>query len=100
MRTKCRPSVFAWLALATVFALAAAVLRAATPETYYYFVFSNPVAGQRSNIIDGKRTAPARRGQVPGFVSARRFVMNDSAALPHGGTATAEVPRRLQDCHQ
>jgi hypothetical protein len=40
MRTKYRSSVFAWLALAAVLALATAALRAAAPETYYYFVFS------------------------------------------------------------
>ncbi len=92
MRTKYRLSVFAWLALAVVFALATA-LRAATPETYYYFVFSNPVAGQEAQYNKWyNEQHQVDVVAVPGFVSAQRFVMND---LPLYRMAALQLPKYL-----
>ena len=93
MSTTHRSSVFAWLALAAVSALAAAALRAATPETYYYFVFSNPVAGQEARY--NKWYSEQHQVDVvavPGFVSAQRFVMND---LPLYRMAELQLPKYL-----
>ena len=93
MSTTYRLRVFAWLALAAVSALATAALRAATPETYYYFVFSNPVAGQETQY----NTWYNEQHQldvvaVPGFVSAQRFVMNDR---PLYRMAELQLPKYL-----
>ena len=93
MRAKCYLSVFAWLALAAVFALATAPLMAATPETYYYFVFSNPVAGQDAQYNKWyNEQHQVDVVAVPGFVSAQRFVMND---LPLYRMAELQLPKYL-----
>ena len=93
MRTKRRLSVFAWLAVAAVFALATALLRAATTETYYYFVFSNPVAGQETQYNKWyNEQHQLDVVAVPGFVSAQRFVMND---LPLYRMAELQLPKYL-----
>ena len=93
MSTKYRLSVFAWLALAAVSALPTAALRAATPETYYYFVFSNPVAGQEDQYNKWyNEQHQLDVVAVPGFVSAQRFVMND---LPLYRTAELQLPKYL-----
>jgi hypothetical protein len=93
MRTECRLSVFAWLAVAAVFALATALLRAATTETYYYFVFSNPVAGQETQYNKWyNEQHQLDVVAVPGFVSAQRFVIND---LPLYRMAELQLPKYL-----
>jgi hypothetical protein len=68
-------------------------LAAATPETYYFFVFSNPVVGQEARY----NTWYNEQHQldvvsVPGFITAQRFVMND---LPLYRRADVELPKYL-----
>jgi hypothetical protein len=74
-----------WLsaALAAVFAtlLAAAAVAAdaeRAPQTYFYFVFSNPVAGREDeyNRWYDEQHAPDVVS-IPGFMSAQRFVLSD-----------------------
>lgn len=92
MRTKHRLSVFSRLAfLAVMFVLAGAAPRAAAPETYYYFVFSNPVAGQEDQYNKWYNEQHQQDVvAVPGFVSAQRFVMND---LPLYRQAALQLPK-------
>jgi hypothetical protein len=83
----------AWLTLAAVFALGTAPPRAATPETYYYFVFSNPVAGQEARYNRWyNEQHQVDVVAVPGFVSAQRLVMND---LPLYRMAEQQLPKYL-----
>jgi hypothetical protein len=58
--------------------LASAGLYAAPAETYYFFVFSNPVAGHEDeyNKWYNEQHAPDVVA-VPGFATAQRFVMNE-----------------------
>lgn len=71
----------------------AAALAAASPETYYFFVFSNPVAGQEAQYnkwYDEQHQLDVV--SIPGFVTAQRFVMND---LPLYRRADVELPKYL-----
>jgi hypothetical protein len=94
MNTTHRSTVVARLTLAVVtFALATAALCAATPETYYYFVFSNPVAGQEAQYNKWyNEQHQVDVVAVPGFVTAQRFVMND---LPLYRQADVQLPKYL-----
>jgi hypothetical protein len=94
MNTTHRSTVVARLTMAAVtFALATAPLGAATPETYYYFVFSNPVAGQEAQYNKWyNEQHQVDVVAVPGFVTAQRFVMND---LPLYRQADVQLPKYL-----
>lgn len=69
-------SLSRWLAILAAMLLATAPAFAV--DTYYLFVFSNPVAGQEVeyNRWYNEQHAPDVVA-VPGFVSAQRFVLND-----------------------
>src|SRR5262249_17384718 len=73
--------------------MAMAALAAATPETYYFFVFSNPVAGQEARYNKWyNEQHQLDVVSVPGFVTAQRFVSND---LPLYRRAEVELPKYL-----
>ena len=70
-----------------------AALAAATPETYYFFVFSNPVAGQDARYNKWyNEQHQLDVVSIPGFVTAQRFVMNE---LPLYRRADLELPKYL-----
>jgi hypothetical protein len=73
--------------------LASDIVCAATSETYYFFVFSNPVAGHEDeyNKWYNEQHAPDVVA-VPGFVTAQRFVKND---LPLYRMVDLQVPKYL-----
>jgi hypothetical protein len=73
--------------------LASGAVCSAAPETYYYFVFSNPVAGHEDeyNKWYNEQHAPDVVA-VPGFVTAQRFVKND---LPLYRMVDLQVPKYL-----
>jgi hypothetical protein len=73
--------------------LASGAMCSAATETYYYFVFSNPVDGQEDeyNKWYNEQHAPDVVA-VPGFVSAQRFVKND---LPLYRMVDLQVPKYL-----
>jgi hypothetical protein len=79
------------IGLAVVMAVAA--LAAATPETYYFLVFSNPAAGQEERYNKWyNEQHQLDVVAIPGFVTAQRFVMND---LPLYRRADVELPKYL-----
>jgi hypothetical protein len=83
------PLTFIGLALVIV----VAALAAATPETYYFLVFSNPVAGQEAHYNKWyNEQHQLDVVSIPGFVTAQRFVMND---LPLYRRADVELPKYL-----
>src|SRR5271155_4214779 len=73
--------------------LASAALCSAATETYYFFVFSNPVAGHEDeyNKWYNEQHAPDVVA-IPGFVTAQRFVKND---LPLYRMVDLQVPKYL-----
>jgi hypothetical protein len=80
-------SVFAFLLFG------ASLANAGTSETYYFFVFSNPVAGHEDeyNKWYDHQHAPDVVS-IPGFVSAQRFVKNE---LPLYRMVDLQVPKYL-----
>jgi hypothetical protein len=90
-----------WEKLFVTVSLAALVLllfgstpaHAGTSETYYFFVFSNPVAGHEDeyNKWYDQQHAPDVVA-IPGFVSGQRFVKNE---LPLYRTVDLQVPKYL-----
>jgi hypothetical protein len=94
MRTSHRQTILAPLTLiglASVMAIAA--LMAAAPETYYFFVFSNPVAGQEARYNKWyNEQHQLDVVSIPGFVTAQRFVTND---LPLYRRADVSLPKYL-----
>ena len=65
----------------------------AASETYYYFVFSNPVAGHEDEYNKWYDQQHAQDVvAVPGFVTAQRFVKND---LPLYRMVDLQVPKYL-----
>src|SRR5271155_500553 len=73
--------------------LASSAMCSAAVETYYFFVFSNPVAGHEDeyNKWYNEQHAPDVVA-VPGFVTAQRFVKND---LPLYRMVDLQVPKYL-----
>ena len=85
------PAPLTLIGLALVMAVAA--LAGATPDTYYFFVFSNPVAGQEARYNKWyNEQHQLDVVSIPGFVTAQRFVMND---LPLYRRADVELPKYL-----
>ena len=73
--------------------LAAAVVGSAATETYYFFVFSNPVAGHEDEYNQWYDHQHAQDVvAIPGFVTAQRFVKND---LPLYRMVDLQVPKYL-----
>jgi hypothetical protein len=73
--------------------LAAAVVGSAATETYYFFVFSNPVAGHEDEYNKWYDHQHAQDVvAIPGFVTAQRFVKND---LPLYRMVDLQVPKYL-----
>jgi hypothetical protein len=73
--------------------LAAAVAGSAATETYYFLVFSNPVAGHEDEYNHWYDQQHAQDVvAIPGFVSAQRFVKND---LPLYRMVDLQVPKYL-----
>jgi hypothetical protein len=73
--------------------MAVNTLAAASPETYYFFVFSNPVAGQEARYNKWyNEQHQLDVVSIPGFVTAQRFVTND---LPLYRRADVALPRYL-----
>src|SRR5215472_1678890 len=70
-----------------------AAAHAGTSETYYFFVFSNPVAGHEDeyNKWYDQQHAPDVVA-IPGFVSAQRFVKNELSLYR---MVDLQVPRYL-----
>jgi hypothetical protein len=81
-----------WTVLVGLLLGCAAMCSAAT-ETYYFFVFSNPVAGHEDeyNKWYNEQHAPDVVA-IPGFVTAQRFVKND---LPLYRMVDLQVPKYL-----
>ena len=81
------------LFLVFILSLTCGSLYSATTETYYFFVFSNPVAGHEDeyNKWYNEQHAPDVVA-VPGFVTAQRFVKND---LPLYRMVDLQVPKYL-----
>jgi hypothetical protein len=81
------------LLLVIVFLLTSGSLCAAATETYYFFVFSNPVTGHEAeyNKWYNEQHAPDVVA-VPGFVTAQRFVKNE---LPLYRMVDLQVPKYL-----
>jgi hypothetical protein len=73
--------------------LASGAMCSAAVETYYFFVFSNPVTGHEDeyNKWYNEQHAPDVVA-VPGFVTAQRFVKND---LPLYRMVDLQVPKYL-----
>src|SRR5580658_3367893 len=73
--------------------LASCAMCSAAAETYYFFVFSNPVAGHEDeyNKWYNEQHGPDVVA-VPGFVTAQRFVKND---LPLYRMVDLQVPKYL-----
>lgn len=73
--------------------LAAAVVGSAATETYYFFVFSNPVPGHEDEYNQWYDHQHAEDVvAIPGFVTAQRFVKND---LPLYRMVDLQVPKYL-----
>src|SRR3984885_14896323 len=73
--------------------LAAAVVGSAATETYYFFVFSNPVAGHEDEYNQWYEHQHAQDVvAIPGFVTAQRFIKND---LPLYRMVDLQVPKYL-----
>lgn len=73
--------------------LAAAVAGSAATETYYFFVFSNPVEGHEDEYNQWYDHQHAQDVvAIPGFVTAQRFVKND---LPLYRMVDLQVPKYL-----
>jgi hypothetical protein len=73
--------------------IAAVALTAAAPDTYFFFVFSNPVAGQEARYNKWyNEQHQLDVVSIQGFVTAQRFVMND---LPLYRRADVELPKYL-----
>ena len=94
MSTTFRPTILAWrILIGLTVVMAAVALAAATPDTYYFFVFSNPVAGQEARYNQWyNEQHQLDVVSIPGFVTAQRFVMND---LPLYRRADVELPKYL-----
>ena len=73
--------------------LASSAMCSAAVETYYFFVFSNPVAGHEDeyNKWYNEQHAPDVVA-IPGFVTAQRFVKTD---LPLYRMVDLQVPKYL-----
>ena len=74
-------------------AIVAARAHAATPQTYYFYVFSNPVAGHEDEYnkwYDQRHAADVV--SIPGFVSAQRYVKSDT---PFFRVVDVQVPQYL-----
>jgi hypothetical protein len=73
--------------------LASSAMCSAAVETYYFFVFSNPVAGHEDEYNEwyNEQHAPDVVA-IPGFVTAQRFVKND---LPLYRMVDLQVPKYL-----
>jgi hypothetical protein len=73
--------------------LASSAICSAAVETYYFFVFSNPVAGHEDeyNKWYNEQHAPDVVA-IPGFVTAQRFVKTD---LPLYRMVDLQVPKYL-----
>jgi hypothetical protein len=81
------------LAVAALLLLATVSARSAAAETYYFFVFSNPVAGHEDEYnkwYDQQHALDVVA--VPGFVTAQRFVKNP---LPLYRMVDLQVPKYL-----
>jgi hypothetical protein len=78
---------------ASTLLLASCAMCSAAAETYYFYVFSNPVAGHEDeyNKWYNDQHAPDVVA-VPGFVTAQRFVKND---LPLYRMVDLQVPKYL-----
>jgi hypothetical protein len=79
-------------ALLLGFFLAASV-HAAAPSTYYFLVFSNPVAGHEDEYnkwYDQRHAADVT--SIPGFVDGQRYMKND---LPLFRDAAVKLPKYL-----
>ena len=66
---------------------------AATPQTYYFYVFSNPVPGHEDEYnkwYDQQHAADVV--SIPGFVTAQRYVKSDT---PFFRVVDVEVPKYL-----
>jgi hypothetical protein len=65
-------------------ALVAGGAKAATMETYYYFVFLNPVAGKEKEFNDFYNTRHIIDvTAVPGMVMGQRFIRNETQMYPN-----------------
>ena len=81
------------LTLLAIGLLAAAVVCSAATETYYFFVFSNPVAGHEDEYNQWYEHQHAQDVvAIPGFVTAQRFIKND---LPLYRMVDLQVPKYL-----
>src|SRR6204780_4081398 len=73
--------------------LGCAAMGSAAPGTYYFFVFSNPVAGHEDEYNKWYNEQHAQDVvAIPGFVTAQRFVKND---LPLYRMVDVQVPKYL-----
>jgi len=73
--------------------LASAAICSAANETYYFFVFSNPVAGHEDEYNKWYNEQHAQDVvAIPGFRTAQRFVKND---LPLYRMVDLQVPKYL-----
>jgi len=73
--------------------LASAAICSAANETYYFFVFSNPVAGHEDEYHKWYNEQHAQDVvAIPGFRTAQRFVKND---LPLYRMVDLQVPKYL-----
>src|SRR5215467_8299922 len=73
--------------------LVAARAHAATPQTYYFYVFSNPVPGHEDEYnkwYDQQHAADVV--SIPGFVSAQRYVKSDT---PFFRVVDVQMPKYL-----
>ena len=74
-------------------AIVAARAHAATPQTYYFYVFSNPVPGHEDEYnkwYDQQHAADVV--SIPGFVTAQRYVKSDT---PFFRVVDVQVPKYL-----
>jgi hypothetical protein len=86
-------ATFRALVVAVFVLLATGSARSAAAETYYFFVFSNPVAGHEDEYnkwYDEQHALDVV--SVPGFVTAQRFVKNE---LPLYRMVDLQVPKYL-----
>lgn len=96
LRSVVLPAANVRLLAANVLLLAAVIAaraEAATPQTYYFYVFSNPVSGHEDeyNKWYDQRHAPDVVS-IPGFVTAQRYVKNDT---PFFRIVDVQVPKYL-----
>jgi len=94
MSTKHRQTILVLMtSLGLALVVAVAARAAAASETYYFFVFSNPAAGQEDRYNKWyNEQHQLDVVSIPGFVTAQRFVMND---LPLYRRAALELPKYL-----